>query len=121
MSLVGSGLKHTSAIGGCVTEGLVLLDWTRAFGEEQQQLPGSNVASTYGGKFKFDVRCQKRNFLARIEQLGRVLSLCTGRQEVSLCWDKLENLGKDVSKFHQLLIDNGCTVVPADVGDKVRL
>ena len=66
---------------------------TRASGEEHQ-LPGGIVASTEGGKFKREVRCQKRYLIARIGELGQKLSLCTNRQEVLLCWDKLENWEK---------------------------
>ena len=47
--------------------------------------------------------------------------MCTNRQEVLLCWSKLENLGEDVSKFHQLFSDNGDTAASADVQDKVGL
>ena len=117
MSLIGSGLKHTAAVGGAsgfMTEESVLPGTTRA-SEEKHQLPEGNVASTDGGKFKREIRCQKRDLIVRIAKLGRELSLCTDSQEVLLCWDKHENLGKDVSKFHQLLSDNGDTAVSADV------
>ena len=68
MSLASGGLKHAAAVegaSGCVTEGLVLPGLTRASGEEHQ-LPGGSVASTEGGKFEREVRCQKRCFIARI-------------------------------------------------------
>ena len=123
MSLVSGGLKHAAAVGGasgCVTEGSVFPGLTRASGEEHQ-LPGGSVASTEGGKFEREVRCQKRYLITRIGELGQELSLCTNRREVLLCWDKLENLGEDVSKFHQLLNDNGDTAASADVQDKVGL
>ena len=123
MSLVSGGLQHAAAVGGasgCVTEGSVLPGLTRASGEEHQ-LPGGSVASTEGGKFEREVRCQKRYLITRIGELGQELSLCTNRREVLLCWDKLENLGEDVSKFHQLLNDNGDTAASADVKDKVGL
>ena len=123
MSLVSGRLKHAAAVGGalgCVTEGSVLPGLTRASGEEHQ-LPGGSVASTEGGKFEHEVRCQKRYLITRIGELGQELSLCTNRREVLLCWDKLENLGEDVSKFHQLLSDNGDTAASADVQDKVGL
>ena len=61
MSLVSSGLKHATAVGGasgCVTEGSVFPGSTRASGEEHQ-LPGGSVASTEGGKSEREVRCQK--------------------------------------------------------------
>ena len=118
MSLVSGGLKHAAAVG--VTEGSVLPGLTKTSGEEHQ-LPGGSVASTEGGKFEREVRCQKRYLIARIGELGQELSLCTNKQEVLLCWDKLENLGEDVSKFHQLLSDNGDTASSADVQDKVGL
>ena len=121
MSLVSSGLKHAAAVGGasgCVTEGSVLPGSTRASGQEHQ-LPGGSVASTEGRKFEREVRCRKRYFIARIGELGQKLSLRTNRREVLLCWDKFENLGKDVSTFHQLLSDNGDTAASADVEDKV--
>ena len=123
MSLVSGGLKHAAAVGGasgCVTEGSVLPGLTRASGEEHQ-LPGGSVASTEGGKFEREVRCQKRYLVTRIGELGQELLLCINRREVLLCWDKLENLGEDVSKFHQLLNDNGDTSASADVQDKVGL
>ena len=72
MSLVSSGLKHAAAVGGasgCVTERLVLSGLTRASGEEHQLLGGS-VASTEGGKFEREVRCQKRYLITRIGELG---------------------------------------------------
>ena len=87
MSLVSSGLQHAAAIGGasgCVTEGSVLPGSTRA-SEEEHQLPDGSVASTDGGKFEREVRCQKRYLIARIADLGQELSLCTDRREVSLC------------------------------------
>ena len=119
MSLVSGGLKHAAAIegaSGCVTEGSVLPGLIRVSGEEHH-LPGGSIASTEGGKFEREVRCQKRCFIARIGELGQELSLCTNRREVLLCWDKLENLGEDVSKFHQLLNDNENTAASADVQD----
>ena len=123
MSLVSGGLKHAATVegaSGCVTEGSVLPGFIRASGEEHQ-LPGGSVASTEGGKFEREVHCQKRCFIARIGELGQELSLCTNRREVLLCWDKLENLSEDVSKFHRLLNDNGDTAASADVQDKVGL
>ena len=123
MSLVSDGLKHAAAVGGasgCVTEESVLPGLTRESGEEHQ-LPGDSVASTEGGKFEREVCCQKRYLITRIGELGQELSLGTNRREVLLCWDKLENLGEDVSKFHQLLNDNGDTAASADVQDKVGL
>ena len=122
MSLVSSGRKHAAAVGGgsgCVTEGSVLPCSTRASGEEHQ-LPGGNVASTKGEKFEREVRCQKRCLIARIGELGQELSLCTNMQEALLCWNMLENLGEDVSKFHQLLSDNGDSAASADVENKCR-
>ena len=71
MSLVSSGLKHAAAVGGasgCVTEGSVLPGSTRASGEEHQ-LPGGSVASTEGGKFECEVRCQKRYLLPALGNL----------------------------------------------------
>ena len=47
--------------------------------------------------------------------------MCTDRREVSLCWDKLKNLGQGVSKFHQLFGDDGDTAASADVQDKMEL
>ena len=125
MSQVGSGLKHTAAVGGasgCVTEGSVLPGSARASGEKHQQ-PGGNVASTDGGEFEREVRCQKNYLIDCIEELGREVSLCTDRQELSLCWNKLEHLGKDVRKFYQFLSarPNGDTAAFADVGDNVGL
>ena len=123
MWLVSSGLKHAIAVGGAsgfVSEGSVFPGSTRASGEEHQ-LPDGSVASTEGGKFEREVRCQKRYLIARIGELGQELSLCTNRREVLLCWDKLENLGEDVSKFHQLISDNGDTDASADVQNKVGL
>ena len=38
-----------------------------------------------------------------------------------LCWDKLENLGEDVSKFHQLFSGNEDTAGSADVKNKVGI
>ena len=66
-----------------------------------------------------EVRCQKRYLIARIGELGQELSLFTNRREVLLCWDRLENLGKDVSKFHQSLSDNEDPAVSANVEDKM--
>ena len=123
MSLESGRLKHAAAVGGasgCVNEESVLPGLTRASGEEHQ-LPSGSVASTEGGKFEREIRCQKRCFIAPIGQLGQELSLCTNRREVLLCWGKLENLGEDVSKFQQLLSNNGDTAVSADVQDKVGL
>ena len=81
------------------------------------------VASLPLREVNLNVRCvvKKRYLIARIGELGQELSLCTNRREVLLCWDKLENLGEDVSKFHPLLNDNGDTAVSADVQDKVGL
>ena len=123
MSLVSAGLKYAAAVGGASgrkTEGSVLPGLTRASGEEHQ-LPGGSVASTEGGKFEREIRCQKRNLIARIGKLGQELSLCTNRREVLLCWDKLENLAEDVSLFDQLLNDNGDTAAFADVEDKMGI
>ena len=120
MSLVSSGRKHAAAVGGgsgCVIERLVLPGSTRASGEEHQ-LPCDSVASTEAGKSERKERCQKRYFIGRIRELGQELSLCTNRREASLCWNRLENLGEDVSKFHQLLSDNGDTAASADVETK---
>ena len=123
MSLVSGRLKHAATVGsasGCATEGSIFPGWSRASGEEHQ-LPDGSVVSTEGGKFEREIRCQKRYFIAHIGELGQELSLCTNRREVSLCWDKLENLGEDVSKFHQLINDNGNTAASADVENKVGI
>ena len=120
MSLQSGGLKQAAGVGRFVADGSGLPGSTRASGEEHQ-LPGGRVASTEGGKFEREVRCQKWYFIARIGKLDQELSLCTSRREVLLCWDKLENLGEDVSKFHQLLSDSGDTAASADLEDKVRI
>ena len=69
-----------------------------------------------------NVRCavKKRYLIARIGKLGQELSLCTNMREALLCWNMLENLGEDVSKFHQLLSDNGDSAASADVENKCR-
>ena len=100
-----------------MTERSVLPGSTRA-SEEEHQLPGGNVASTEEEKFEREMRCQKRYLIARIGKLGQELSLCTNMREALLCWNMLENLGEDVSKFHQLLSDNGDTAASADVENK---
>ena len=123
MSLVSGGLKHAAAVGGasgCVTEGSVLPGSTRP-SEKEHQLPGGSVASTEGGKFEREIRCQKRHLFACIGELGQELSLCTNSREVLLCWVKLENLSKEVRKFHQLLSDNGDTAASSDVEDNVDM
>ena len=71
-STASGGLKHAAAVGvasGCVTEGSVLPGSTRASGKEHS-LPGGSVASTEGGKFEREVRCQKKSLIARIGELG---------------------------------------------------
>ena len=51
--------------------------------------------------------------------LGNLVeSFHSDKQEVLLCWDELENLGKDVNKFYQLLSVCGDTAVSADVGKR---
>ena len=73
MLLVSGELKHATSVGGasgCVTEGSVLPDSTRTSGEKHP-LPGGSVASTEGGKFEREVRCQKRYLIARIVELGQ--------------------------------------------------
>ena len=86
---------------------------------EKYQLSGGNVACSDGGKSEREVRCQKRDLFAWIWELDREVSLCTDRQDVSLCWNKLKNLGKDMSKSYQLLSDNGDIAASAVVGDPV--
>ena len=83
----------------------------------EYHLSGDSVASTDGRKFECETCCQKSYLIVRIGELGQDLSLRTDRREVSLCSDKLENLDKNVRKFHQLLCDNGDTAAFADVED----
>ena len=111
MPFVNSGLDHATAVRGApdhVSEGLVV--------------PKSsvNITSSVNSKFEREARCQKRDLIARIDKLGIELSLCNDKQEVTLCWDKLENLGKDVTKFYHLLTYNVAADLSAEMGDKVR-
>ena len=94
---------HATAVGGApdhVSEGLVVLGLS------------VNVTSSVSSKFEREARCQKRDLIARIDKLGIELSLRNDKQEVTLCWDKLENLVKDVTKFYYLITYN---VVDADL------
>ena len=87
MPLESSEIKHAKVVGGAsgsVTVGSALPGSTWASGEEHE-LPGGSVASTEGGKFELEVRFQKRCLIARIEELGQELSLCTNRREILLC------------------------------------
>ena len=122
MPLVGNRLKYTAAVGGaygCVTEGPVIPGSTKHLGRSISypmitSLPLMNVSLN----MRYVV---KKIFIVCSRKLGREFSLCTYRQEVLFCWDKLENLGKDFSNCHELFSDNRDTAASADVGDKLGL